>query len=406
MIETDSTHQPIVVDDVDADWLLALCEDAEHQSRQAERRRLRYALQWCHLHPAHPSDVTNGDVEPAGGDGTPAVEEFTADPLGAAFGITTHAARQLMADALDLHHRLPLVWARVESLEVPAWRARRIAQATHQLTHDQAATVDAVLAPKAHGCGFTLIDRAIAEATADAAPEEQADTETLDRTNWNVRLFHGPITGPGRWAGTSILEITGDTADLTHLYERLTTEAASIDGPDPIEVRRGTAVGILARRMNGGRPARIKLYVHADLTDLDDDTLGTGSVERLGPLTMARIKDWVGHSRRHRRPGASAWTGPTPSTATTHPSGCANRSSSATSTASSPGAPPTPVLRPRPRHPLRRRRPDLTRESRATLQTPPPRQDPTTMALPTRTRRHLHLDRTTRPQLPRHHHRH
>ena len=41
---------------------------------------------------------------------------------------------------------------------------------------------------------------------------EQADTETLDRSNWGVRLFHGPMTGPGRWAGTSILEITGDTA--------------------------------------------------------------------------------------------------------------------------------------------------------------------------------------------------
>jgi hypothetical protein len=32
----------------------------------------------------------------------------------------------------------------------------------------------------------------------------------------------------------------------------------------------------------------------------------------------------------------------------------------------------------------------------ALLQTPPPRQDQTPMALPTRTRRHLHLDRTPR----------
>ena len=70
MIETDSTHQPIVVDDVDADWLLALCEDAEVESRRAERRRLRYALHWAHLHPADPTDIAKGYVEHVGGDGT------------------------------------------------------------------------------------------------------------------------------------------------------------------------------------------------------------------------------------------------------------------------------------------------------------------------------------------------
>lgn len=289
MIETDSTHQPIVVDDVDADWLLALCEDAEIESRRAERRRLRYALHWAHLHPADPADVAKDHVEHAGGDGTPAVEEFTADPLGAAFQITTHAARQLIADALDLHYRLPKTWARVENLEVPAWRARRIAQATSQLTKEQAAEVDAVLAPKAHGCGVRLIDRAIADATQ--APVQDA-AEVIDRTSWGVRLFHGPMTGPGRWVGSSILEITGDTADLTALYDRLTTEAEKLPDTDPIDVRRALAV----RELTGGRGGRIRLYVHTDLTDLSDETIGVGSVERLGPLTMKRIKDWVGHA--------------------------------------------------------------------------------------------------------------
>ncbi len=296
MIETDSLHQPIVVDDVDADWLLSLCEDAETESRRADRRRLRYALHWCHLHPADPDQAAKGYVEHVGGDGTPDVEDFAADPLGAAFQITTHAARQLMSDALDLAYRLPLVWARVERLEVPAWRGRRIAQATSHLTHAEAAAVDAVLAPKAHGCGVRLIDKAIADATAATAPTEQADTEVLDRSNWDVRLFHGPMTGPGRWAGTSVLEITGDTADLTHLYDQLNATAATLPDTDPIEVRRGIAVGVLARKMNGGRAPRIRLYLHADLADLSDDTIGTGSVERLGPLTMNRIKDWVGHS--------------------------------------------------------------------------------------------------------------
>jgi hypothetical protein len=90
--------------------------------------------------------------------------------------------------------------------------------------------------------------------------------------------------------------ITGDTNDLTHFFDQITSQADRIDTDDPIEVRRAIAVGALARAMNGGRPPRVKLYLHADLADLADETIGTGSVERLGPLTVARIKDWVAHS--------------------------------------------------------------------------------------------------------------
>ncbi len=36
----------------------------------------------------------------------------------------------LIADALDLQHRLPLVWARVASLDAEAWVARKVASLT------------------------------------------------------------------------------------------------------------------------------------------------------------------------------------------------------------------------------------------------------------------------------------
>ena len=230
---------------------------------------------------------------------------------------------------------------------------------------------------------------------------EQADTEALDRSNWGVRLFHGPMTGPARWAGTSILEITGDTADLTHLYDQLNTDAATLPDTDPIEVRRGAAVGVLARRMNGGRSPRVRLYLHADLADLTDDTIGTGSVERLGPLTLARIKDWVGHSAvtvipvlrmdrtdtvdRHDPP---AWMRETVILRDQHCifPWCATDARSCDLDHITPydqGGQTSPG------------------EPRAAVSTSPPRENPTTMALPTRTRRHLHLDRTPRPALPR-----
>ena len=52
MIETDSMGFPVVVEDLDADGLLALAEESETQSRAAERRKLRYVAQWCVLNPA------------------------------------------------------------------------------------------------------------------------------------------------------------------------------------------------------------------------------------------------------------------------------------------------------------------------------------------------------------------
>lgn len=283
MIETDTRGFAIQVDDLDADWLLSLIEDSETQSRIAERRKLRYAAQWCRLHLVESHD--DEEDAPIGGHGPPPVAVFAAEPLGAALQTTTHAARQLMSDAWNLRHRLPMVWAGVESLNVPAWRARRIAQATAHLTQEQAALVDRELAHRAATCGTVLIDRTIAQVIAATDPEAPQADEELSKENWEVRIFHGPHTGPGRWTGTSILEITGDTHDLTRIHDQLTRSADL-----------GAAIHDLATSSGGGRPARTKLIVHADLSALSDETIGTGSVERLGPVSMARIKDWVDHS--------------------------------------------------------------------------------------------------------------
>jgi hypothetical protein len=53
----------------------------------------------------------------------------------------------LSGDALDLRHRLRLIWAAMLAGQAPAYQARHIATATRHLTKDQAAFVDARLAP-------------------------------------------------------------------------------------------------------------------------------------------------------------------------------------------------------------------------------------------------------------------
>jgi hypothetical protein len=69
-----------------------------------------------------------------GGDGTPQVLEFAPAVLGARLQMSTGAAHNLMADALDIAHRLPRLWRRVRALEVKASYARFVARRTRDLS--------------------------------------------------------------------------------------------------------------------------------------------------------------------------------------------------------------------------------------------------------------------------------
>jgi len=98
-----------------------------------QRRKLRIAYEWCVRHPAtsESGTATWGDAGLPGlsgcdaslnGDGSPAVAAFVAEELGAAMSVSTQVAMSLMADAVDLRHRLPLLHAQVQHLEVAPYK--------------------------------------------------------------------------------------------------------------------------------------------------------------------------------------------------------------------------------------------------------------------------------------------
>lgn len=299
---TTAAISGVQVEDLDASWLLSLAEEAELHERAAVRDKLRLAAQWCVLHPA-----IDLDVEDLGGEGTPQVVLFASEPFGAALGISTAAAQALLADALDLQHRLPRIWARVEALEIPPWRARRVAQETRLLSKKAAAYVDRTLVAKVDKIGPVLLARAVAEAAArfDAVP--LATDEDNARAGWRVQLWHGL---PGRFTGTSCLDAVGDTNDLTRFHDLVCKIAHQLflaGDTDTLDARKAKALGVIA---DGGHlgtslvetKAKTKLYLHVTDTDLTDGTSETGdmkvgTVERFGPSTIARIKEWVGHGR-------------------------------------------------------------------------------------------------------------
>src|SRR4051812_41386534 len=166
------------------DELLAYAEARAESARRAEVDLLRVAYQWAIVHdpgrlePAAAALPGREQARRLGGEGTPQVTEFAAAELGARIGRSTYAATQLMADALDLHHRLPRLWARVNAREVRASYARHVCAKTRDLSPDEAAFVDAAVAESADGripwSRFeALVEAKVAQAAPDLAREKE-----------------------------------------------------------------------------------------------------------------------------------------------------------------------------------------------------------------------------------------
>ena len=314
------------VGDLDPAGVLAEAERVEIESRKIEVRRLHLAYQWTVLHPATgdtgvetPGGPGLGVLEAdetLGGAGTPQVAAFAPEALAAAMGWTPTAARNLMADVLDLVHRHPQLWRRVRRGQVPAWQARRVTQQTRRLPKAGARWVDDRLADRI-GCGPIITDRLVAQAAAQFDPHEQQRREEQAAAASEVELNH---PAPGEYAGASDLSAHGDTPTLQAFYDLVCAIAAQLhlDGDtSPVGERKIKALGVIVALATGQgtldladladladiataagkRTSKIKTYVHVQADDLDQDAVGTavGTVEKLGAATLATIKHWVGH---------------------------------------------------------------------------------------------------------------
>ena len=160
--------------------------------------------------------------------------------------ISPSAAAGLVADALDLRHRLPHLWRAVMRLTVPAWLARRVAQQTRRLPKVGARYVDETLAARS-SWGTGVLDRIVADAIARFDPVEHQRREDRGKGSWDVKLTH---PGPTEFAGTSELWARGDSVALQALYDLICAQAHQrrLDGdPDPLGARKVKALAGLER---------------------------------------------------------------------------------------------------------------------------------------------------------------
>ena len=162
--------------DMSAGDVLTFVESQHSLRVQAERNILKAAYQWAVLH--NPDSLPACDkrgrdrAKPAGADGTPRITEYAAAAFGARIQTSPYGARKLIADAVDLHHRLPNLRAGIDTGTVRVRHARHVAEATRDLTPEEAAWVDAEVAGSADGrLAWKRFEALVEGKVAAACPE-------------------------------------------------------------------------------------------------------------------------------------------------------------------------------------------------------------------------------------------
>jgi hypothetical protein len=234
--------------ELDAAQTLAAAEANEHTLITAETRRLHIAAHWADLHPgdAVVESRLPGTEHPIqlGGDGTPTVGDFAPAELGCALRISDGSASRLIADALDLRHRLRQTWAAAQAGQVPAYQARHLAAAIRHLSVEQAKWVDARLAPSLGAVSWGRLQTLLEAASYQADPvgaEHQASAAAQQRF---VRL------GRASEQGLKLIiarATAGDAIWFKATIDRIADILARHGDTDTVAVRRSKAIGILAQ---------------------------------------------------------------------------------------------------------------------------------------------------------------
>jgi hypothetical protein len=280
----------------------------------AEARILAGAVAWAEAHPARSGDDAavlweHGVGVPLAGAGTPLVAEWCVAELAAALSLSTDARKSLLGHALELRHRLPRVWARVQTGDLQAWRARRIADHTITLTVEAADYVDRHLAPVAHKIGPAQTQRLVDEAIARVDPDQVVETAETSADRRHVTIHDHQISFNGTMHIEADLDIT-DALDLDAALSERAAELKDLGCDESFDVRRSLALGDLARTQLGlnltttghetGPPTTTReVVLHVHLTDTAITGGGAGPdlarLERGDRLLLAdQVRNWCG----------------------------------------------------------------------------------------------------------------
>jgi len=251
---------------------------------RAEADLLASAVTWAAMHSVDSLEDAlchdlPGSEQPVAvaGEGAPLVAEFCVLELAAAMNLSSDAGRTYLGEAIELAHRLPKTYARVMTLDLPAWKARRIAKTTQWLSAEAAEYVDRHVAPVAHRTGVAQLDRLVDEAAVRHDPAAAAERARARADARRFDIDTRQISFDGHVLIDGVLDVA-DALDLEDAIARGARALADLHAGLPLDIRRAMAVGDLARRdlaldltapdrpdkpaPGRKKPRQVVLYVH------------------------------------------------------------------------------------------------------------------------------------------------
>lgn len=285
------------------DELLAYGEEQERAARVAECNKILFAQAWAAakpgmlLLPVDENDPAGKGRERAcqlGADGTPTVAEFAPATLAARLRISTHAGTRLMADAIDIRHRLPNIQGLVETGEADARYARFVAQQTRDLSAEQAALVDEQLVAVVDGSiSWRRFELVVAAAVRNAAPAVARRRAAAANRPTFTRI-------PAQESdGAAALLVRSDVATITQIQSSVNAHAETLKPASDSETIEERRVRALLELVGGGpgNPPQVQLVVHTyadDPRDPESDVPAIVRVEDHGPVSTIWLRELLG----------------------------------------------------------------------------------------------------------------
>jgi hypothetical protein len=236
------------------------------------------------------------------------VEEFAAMELAADLGLSWERGASLLADALDLRHRLPRVFVALGRGEVEPWRARLVARGTRKLSASVAAQVESEVLPQLATVTTVRVKKLVAAAVIAADPAQADQTHqdaagqcevTIGPSVNGVSGVYGCLETPGAIRLDARVDQVADwLIELGDERPKTVLRAAALALlADPGEVQRLWR-RVCAHRAGTQTPSAdavpvpaTTLYVH-HRRDADGTT--RWEAEGAGPITQAQAQQLVG----------------------------------------------------------------------------------------------------------------
>ncbi|MGN6722872.1 MAG: DUF222 domain-containing protein [Marmoricola sp.] len=241
------------------------------------------------------------------GPGAPMISEFAPLEFAGRLGWSREAAKALIADTLELKHRLPRLWALVVEQVVPVRVARHIASCTTDLSFEAAKQADRMVCADPTRVSKVKAERLVDEIRLWFDPDRALDDEH------HALATRGVWKQPGRTPATTELMMILDTPDAEALDASLSQVARilrDLGDHDDLDTRRAKAAGILANPqraldlMNGvdHAPVRPPATVFVHISEESLVRTGPAVIEKLGAASTDLIRDWLKDSTVIVRP--------------------------------------------------------------------------------------------------------